>query len=160
MKEIQDRINAISLVHEKLYQSKDLSKVNFKDYIKDLANALLASYEMSKGRISLALDVDDVFASIDTVIPCGLIINELVSNALKYAFPDYHKGEIRIGLHVTKKGGKELTISDNGVGLSKNFDVRTIESLGLKLVTQLAVKQLGGTIELRSEQGTHVLIRF
>jgi two-component system, cell cycle response regulator len=160
MKEIQDRIKAISLVHEKLYQSKDLSNVNFKDYIKDLATALLASYEVSRGRISLALDVDDVFASIDTVIPCGLIINELVSNALKYAFPDYHKGEIRIGLHVTEKGGKELTVSDNGVGLSKDFDVKTIDSLGLKLVTQLAVKQLGGTIELRSEQGIHVLIRF
>jgi two-component sensor histidine kinase len=160
VKDIQNRIRSISLVHEKLYQSKDLSNVNLKDYIQELANALLTSYEGSKDRISVTLDIADVFMSIDAITTCGLIINELVSNSLKYAFPDSREGIIKIALYSTDKGEMELRISDNGIGLPKDIDFRNTKSLGLKLVLRLAEDQLKGKVELNDAKGTDFLIKF
>ena len=160
IKEIQNRIRSIALVHEKLYQSKDLSNVNLKDYVTDLIHALLISYEGSKERISIRADVDNIFLSLDTVTPCGMIISELVSNSLKYAFPEERKGEITIEFHSTGHGEVKLRISDNGIGLPKGLDFRSAKSLGFKLIRKLTEDQLRGTAELEGGKGTAFLIRF
>ncbi len=160
IKDIQNRIRSISLVHEKLYQSKDLSNVNLKDYIQELANALLKSYEGSKHRISLILDIDNIFISLDTITTCGLIINELLSNSLKYAFPNNRKGKIKLALHSKGDSEIELRISDNGIGLPEGLDFRNTKSLGLKLVQWLAEDQLEGEVILKREKGTEFLIKF
>jgi len=159
-KETQSRIKSMALVHEQLYQSKDLSNVNLKDYIRDLANALLTNYQLRRDSIVLKLDIDSIAVSIDAAIPSGLIVNELMSNSLKYAFPDDRQGEIRIILHKTEKGEIELYFSDNGIGFPKDFDFNNPKSLGLKLVKNLTEKQLKGSVELRTNQRTEFLIKF
>ncbi len=160
IKEVQHRIKSIALVHEKLYQAKDLSDVNLKYYIMDFAHALLKSYEGSKGRISLKVDVDDIFLSLDTITPCGMIISELVSNSMKYAFPDSRKGKIKIECHSTDDGEVELRLSDNGIGLPEGLDFKNTKSLGFKLICKLAEDQLRGTVEQEGGKGTAFLIKF
>jgi len=160
IKDIQNRIRSIALVHEKLYQSKDLSNVNLKNYIQEVTNALIKSYEGSKQRISLILDIDNIFISLDTITTCGLIINELVSNSLKYAFPNNRKGKIKIALHATDGDEMDLQISDDGIGLPEGLDFRNTKSLGLKLVRWLAEDQLGGEVRLKGKKGTDFLIKF
>jgi two-component sensor histidine kinase len=160
IKDIQNRIRSIALVHEKLYQSKDLSNVNLKNYIQEVTNALIKSYEGSKQRISLILDIDNIFISLDTITTCGLIVNELVSNSLKYAFPDNKKGKIKIALHATDGKEMELQISDDGIGLPEGLDFRNTKSLGLNLVRWLAEDQLGGEVRLKGKKGTDFLIKF
>jgi len=160
IKDIQNRIRSIALVHEKLYQSKDLSNVNLKNYIQEVTNALIKSYEGSKQRISLILDIDNIFISLDTITTCGLIVNELVSNSLKYAFPDNRKGKIKIALHATDGKEMELHISDDGIGLPEGLDFRNTKSLGLNLVRWLAEDQLGGEVGLKGKKGTDFLIKF
>jgi PAS domain S-box-containing protein len=160
IKDIQNRIRSIALVHEKLYQSKDLSNVNLKNYIQEVTNALIKSYEGSKQRISLILDIDNIFISLDTITTCGLIVNELVSNSLKYAFPNNRKGKIKIALHATDGKEMELQISDDGIGLPDGLDFRNTKSLGLKLVRWLAEDQLGGEVVLKGKKGTDFLIKF
>jgi PAS domain S-box-containing protein len=160
IKDIQNRIRSIALVHEKLYQSKDLSNVNLKNYIQEVTNALIKSYEGSKHRISLILDIDNIFISLDTITTCGLIVNELVSNSLKYAFPDNRKGKIKIALHATDGKEMELQISDDGIGLPEGLDFRNTKSLGLNLVRWLAEDQLGGEVGLKGKKGTDFLIKF
>jgi two-component sensor histidine kinase len=159
-KETQSRIKSMALVHEKLYQSKDLSNVNLKDYINELANTLLTSYQISRDTIVLKLDIDNISVSIDAAIPSGLIVNELMSNSLKYAFPGGRQGEISIILHKNEKGEIELYFSDKGIGFPKGFDINNPKSLGLKLVKNLTEKQLEGKVELRTNQRTEFLIKF
>jgi len=159
-RETQNRIKTMALVHEKLYQSKDLSNLNLKDYIGDLANAVLGSYQLSAGRISLHLDVESISVSIDTATPCGLIINELMSNSLKHAFPGDRRGEVCLSIRQSEEGGIEMCFSDNGIGLPKSFDFRNARSLGLTLVKNLSEKQLKGTIELRTDHPTEFRIKF
>jgi len=156
-RESQDRIRSMALIHEKLYQSKDISRVDFAEYVRSLTAYLSRSYVTGPG-IEIAIDIRDVSLGIDIAIPCGLIINELVSNSLKYAFPDGRSGVVRIGL---ARCGNEytLTVSDSGVGLSAGLDFRNTSSLGLQLVNTL-VCQLEGTIELDSSHGTMFRITF
>lgn len=162
-KESQNRIKVMALIHEKLYRSKDFANVEFNDYIKDLVNDLFLSYKVSSSDIKLTMNIDTISLGIDTAIPCGLIINELVSNSLKYAFPKGKDGEIRISLQriadVTS-GMFELIVSDNGVGISPELDLKKTESLGLRLITNLAENQLQGNVEINREQGTKFQIRF
>jgi PAS domain S-box-containing protein len=158
--ETQDRIRSISLVHERLQYSEDLSHINLGDYVKDLTDALLASHAVNPDAVSLDLDVDSVSVSIDTAVPCGLIINELLSNSFKYAFPDGRKGKIRISLHRTGKGRMELVAGDDGIGLPEGFDPGGTKTLGLKLVRQLAENQLRGSMELTSGTGTTCRVLF
>ena len=160
IQEIQNRIRSLSLVHEKLFEAKDLSNISLKDYIQDLAQALLASYQGSNKRISITVDVGDVFMSLDSITICGLIINELVSNSLKYAFPDEETGNIQILLHSTDKGEIELCIRDNGIGLPEGLDFEHPKTLGLKLVRGLTEDQLRGKIELKGEKRSDFLITF
>ena len=156
--ESQNRIKSIAMVHEKLYSSEDLASINLGQYLPKLAASLFSSYNINANAITLQTKVDDVSFDIDTAIPCGLIINELVSNALKYAFPQ-QAGEIAIELHWVGEETIVLTVSDNGIGLPANFEQTQTNSLGLKLVSDL-VNQLKGTIELKREQGTAFKITF
>ncbi len=160
VKESQDRIKVMALIHENLYRSKDLSNIDFNDYIKSLAKGLLLSYKMDTNKIALKINIETVFFAIETAIPCGLIINELISNSLKYAFPDGRVGEINISLRSLDKGERELIVSNDGVSFPKDLDFRNTESLGLRLVTNLVENQLHGKIELNNSKGTEFQIRF
>jgi len=157
-KESQNRIKSMALIHKKLYQSKDLARIDFAEYVRSLIADLFRSYKADYDLITLKINIDDVFLGIDTAIPCGLIINELVSNSLKYAFKG-GQGEIRIDLHSEKEGKFTLIVSDSGLGLPKDLDFRNTESLGLQLICTL-VDQLQGTIGLDRTGGTKFKIAF
>lgn len=159
-KESQNRIITMSLVHEKLYQSKDFTKIDLNGYIKDIVHGLYQSYGANTGKVALNIIVEDVSLGVESAIPCGLIINELVTNSLKHAFPDGRKGEIRMVVHRADENEIELTISDNGIGIPESIDFRKTESLGLHLVTILVENQLHGEINLDRSKGTEFKIRF
>jgi PAS domain S-box-containing protein len=157
-RESQNRVKAMALIHEKLYQSEDLTRIDFADYSRAMINYLLGSYGADYERIKLKIYVENVLLDVDTAIPCGLIINELVSNCLKYAFPAGKEGEICIALR-SEHNKHVLSIRDNGVGFPKDLDFQNTETLGLQLVCAL-VEQLGGTIELDRRDGTEFTITF
>ena len=158
-RESQNRIRSMALIHEKLYQSIDLAKINFVDYIQSLVASLFRSYSINSTAINPTIDVADIFFSIDTAIPCGLIINELVANSLKYAFPESKQGQIHICLRSKDENKFILIVSDNGIGFPKDLDFRNTKSLGLQLVTSLT-EQLGAIIELHSHSGTEFRLTF
>ena len=157
--ESQDRIRSMALVHEKLYQTKDFSCVDFAGYINSLTNHLYRSYVTNPEQVSLSAKVGNVSLGIDEAIPCGLIINELVSNSLKHAFPDGRKGDITVSFQADDRGLITLTVADNGAGMPAGLDFRETDSLGLQLVNMLT-KQLRGDINLRTDQGTEFTIHF
>ncbi|WP_449417910.1 histidine kinase dimerization/phosphoacceptor domain -containing protein [Phormidium nigroviride] len=158
LKESQNRVRSMALVHEQLYHSQDLSKINFSEYIHNLANNLFQAYEVNERGVKLRMNIDTVYLNIDTAVHCGLIINELVSNSLKYGFIDRQKGEVYIECLVTNQQFM-LTVRDNGIGFPAHLDFRNSGSLGLRLVCSL-VNQLRGTIELNSSKGTAIAITF
>ncbi len=153
---VQDRVKSISLIHDNLYQSEDLSSIKFEDYIKNLSSQLFSTYARNSN-IKLVTDIVDVKFNMETAIPLGLILNELVSNSLKHAFPD-SEGEIFISLH---HNGEEIEviIKDNGVGLPEDMELKNPRKLGLQLVNTL-VEQLEGTIEVDRSHGTEFKIKF
>jgi PAS domain S-box-containing protein len=157
LKESQNRVKSMSIIHEKLYRSNDFTRINIADYINSLVNGLFHSYAIKDDQVTLNFDIDDIKLNIETAVPCGLIISELVSNSLKYAFPD-GKGEIRISLKEVYDQ-IELIISDNGIGLPDDLDIAKNDSLGLKLVNSLT-NQIDGQIELDRSQGTTYRIIF
>jgi PAS domain S-box-containing protein len=166
LQDSQNRIASIAMVHEKLYRSKDLSKIDCAQYIQDLTVYLFDSYNISSDQITLTVHVENGQLDTETVIPCGLIINELVSNALKHAFPNNQQGKIRVELApviesvgATSQPLFTLTIQDNGIGLPQDLDIKQTKTLGLTLVQGL-VKQIGGTIEINRQQGTEFKITF
>ncbi len=158
-RDTENRIMAMALVHEKLYKSSDLSSVNMKEYMTDLARALLESNARGGGNISLKLEADNIPLPIDVIMPCGLIINELMSNSLKYAFAGGRSGEIRISFHRTGEDLMELVYGDDGPGFQFT-DFKNIKTLGLKLVNNLATKQLGGEVRMAAGGGAEFHIRF
>ncbi|HYN44501.1 MAG TPA: PAS domain S-box protein [Candidatus Limnocylindrales bacterium] len=158
--ESQNRILSMSLVHEKLYQSKDLAKIDFYNYINDLAANLFQIYVVNPGKITLTMNIENIQLDIDLAIPCGLIANELVTNSLKYAFPAGTKGEITIAFSKKEENMLEFVISDDGIGFPKDLDFRKTDSLGLHLVTILAENQLHGEINLIRGKGTEFQIKF
>ncbi len=157
-KESQNRIISMALIHEKLYHSRDIERIDFKEYIDDLARSLFQSYEVY-GNIELRINVNNVFLGIDFAIPCGLIINELVTNSIKYGFPDGRKGIISILIKSNDTGYVELEVNDNGVGIPEGFDISKTTSLGLHLVTLLS-DQLNGEISLDGNGGSKFKIKF
>jgi len=159
-RETRNRIQGMSLIHEKLYKSRDLYRVDLGEYIKELVEGILGTYGPKGDKIALQTDLEPVPVSIDTAIPCGLIINELISNSFKHAFPGERQGAIRVSLHGNGNDDIELGYADNGVGLPKDLDMDKTASLGLKLIYSLASKQLGGTVRLLSEKGTEFRIKF
>jgi PAS domain S-box-containing protein len=158
-RESQQRIRSMALVHEKLYQSKDLSRIDFSKYIESLIMFLFHSYRVNSDLVRMKTEVRDILLDINSAIPCGLIINELVMNALKHAFPGGRKGEIIISLQPSGDGRFILSVSDNGVGFPAGLDFHKTETLGMQLVTML-VDQLDGTISLEREPGTRFEVVF
>ncbi len=157
LKESQNRIRSMALIHEKLYQSETFTNIDFGGYVETLVYGLARSYGVSDS-IAIKIEVEDAFLDIDTAIPCGLIINELVSNSLKHAFPD-RKGEITVALR-SLDDSIELIVSDTGVGIPEDIDFKNTETLGLRLVTILAEDQLEGEITLDRRKGTEFCITF
>lgn len=162
-KESQDRIFSMALIHEKLYRSESLAKIDFHEYISSLVDHLFLSYGAAGRAIRSRTSTAGITLDVDTTIPCALIVNELVSNALKHAFPDprpaKEAGEISVSLSRRQNTMFLLTVSDNGKGIPEDFDVQKSASLGLKLVLAL-VKQLQGDIHMGRGHGTDFTISF
>lgn len=158
LKQTQERIRAMGIIHEILYKANNFSHISTADYIRRLITYLLTSYGMNNDSIALKTNIEDILIDLNRGIPCGLIINELISNSLKHAFPQGKKGEITVSFHY-KSDKYILIISDNGVGLPKKLNLRKVQTLGLTIVNTL-VKQLEGTIELHGQVGTTFKIVF
>ncbi|MDY9926758.1 MASE3 domain-containing protein [Methanosarcina sp.] len=167
-RESQNRVVSMALIHEELYQGKDMETLEFSAYLRKLTADLLKSYNIENENIKLNLELEQVFLGMDTAVPLGIIVNELISNSLKHAFPEGTEGEIRISLYglddsrtegktaKLKKGSDlqfTLIVADNGKGLPENIDFRNTDSLGLQLVNIL-VEQIEGSIELKRNSGT------
>ena len=151
-KESQNRARSMALIHERLYQSTDLKRIDFGDYIRTLANDLYHTYVMDTSLIKLNIDVDDIKLDINTSIPLGLILNELVTNSLKHAFSQGESGEINIKFHM-QMINYLLEVKDNGVGFPNDIDYKNTDTLGLRLVTSLT-EQIDGKIEFNNTSGT------
>jgi PAS domain S-box-containing protein len=160
-RESQNRIQAMSLVHEKLYGSKDFAKIDLAGYVRTMSRDLFQSYKINLGQIDLVVKTDgDVYVDINKAIPCGLILNELISNALKHAFPGNRHGELKVIINKTKDTGIEIIVRDNGVGLPYDVDVINPRSVGLHLVNGLVKNQLDGQIKFRRGVGAKISIKF
>ena len=160
----------MALIHEELHKSEETDTLHFSQYIVQLVDNLFLTYRLGNENISLNMNIDeDIFFDIDTAVPLGMIINELVSNSFKYAFVDRDKGEIRIKLRRDENGENKvkdcmstnftLIVSDDGIGIPNDLEIEDIDSLGLQLVTTL-VDQLDGELELKRDNGTEFIIRF
>jgi two-component sensor histidine kinase len=167
-KDGQSRIRSLALVHEMLYQSGDLTRIDFSQYIRDLSVYLFQTYKVDPQRVRLNIQADDIPLDINTAIPCGLILNELISNALKHAFPPEDeprasdaggRKEIRIRFTSEDEGNYSLSVSDNGIGLPPDLDVQNTESLGLQLVNMLAY-QLKSSVDVQRNRGTSIRLAF
>ncbi|BAQ62640.1 circadian input kinase A [Geminocystis sp. NIES-3708] len=158
LQESQSRIQSMALIHEHLYQSDNLSEINLSEYLKELINVLFSTYQINTLSIEMKVKVEkNFFLDIDSAVPCGLIINELISNVLKYAFNENEKGKLLIVITADDQENLVLTIADNGKGLPPNLDWEKSTTLGLKLVKNL-VRQLRGNIILDREEGTKYII--
>jgi two-component sensor histidine kinase len=154
----QNRVKSMALVHEKLYQSQSLRRIEMADYIQSLVSNLFYSYITKKDQINLIFEIEDIKFNIETAIPCGLIINELISNSLKYAFPSGRNGEMHISLKL-KEDNYELIVKDDGIGFPEDLEFENMDSLGLKLVNSL-INQLEGELEVDRGRGTEFKITF
>jgi PAS domain S-box-containing protein len=151
-RESQDRVKAMALIHERLYQASDLAKIDFAGYVRSLTGHLMRSYKVSANGVKLNLEVDSVPMNLDVAIPCGLMINELVSNSLKYAFPQTGENVIHVRFSEENNRMLKLAVHDNGIGFPENQNPEESDSLGLKLVRTLT-EQLGGRIQYRNDSG-------
>jgi len=155
----QNRIRSMALIHQTLYQSKDFARVDFHAFLRSFVPTLIQSYSIHPERIQLHFHVAEVRLPIDAAIPCGLIVNELTSNALKHAFPEGRSGEISIDFAHDRSQHVTLSVSDNGVGVPEGFDYERSETLGIQLVYLLA-GQIGGTVSVQPRDPTRFVIRF
>ncbi|MGB8647391.1 MAG: histidine kinase dimerization/phosphoacceptor domain -containing protein [Anaerolineae bacterium] len=159
LRDSQTRIRAMALVHEKLYRSTDLSRIDLETYIRSLTASLYHTYAPNLRQIEMTLALQPIGLGIDRAIPCGLILNELVTNALKHAFPNGQPGNIQVELTATPDGRVRLAVSDNGVGLPDGLDIEKLDSLGLQLVDTLTA-QIGGQLEISRAAGARFTITF
>jgi two-component sensor histidine kinase len=159
LRESQNRVHSMALIHEKLYQSSDLSSINFEAYLHSLVTSLSQTYRLQSSNITVHVQAEQIFLSLDTAIPCGLIVNELVSNSFKYAFPDQKPGTLNVACRPIDKNRLILSVEDDGIGLPEGIDIRKQTSLGLKLVNSL-VRQIDGELTVRSAHGAHFTITF
>jgi len=160
LEESQQRVHSMALIHEHLYGSAHLDRIDFSDYAGKLAEGLYSAFVAEPGRISMEMDVDPIEIYLKRAVPCALILNELLSNAFKYAFPGQRKGTIRVSFHESEPGSLELAIEDNGIGLPPGrLTEANTRSLGLRIVGILA-KQLDGSLEQQACAGTRIVLRF
>jgi two-component sensor histidine kinase len=159
LKDSQSRVKSMAFIHEQLYKSSDFTNINFAKYIRSLISYLSYSHGLNLEKIKMNINVEDVSLNINTAIPCGLIINELVTNSIKYAFPDERSGIINVGLNSNYEEKYVLTVGDDGIGLPEDIDYKNSATLGLQLVNNLS-KQLDGSIELDRKNGTQFKIFF
>jgi PAS domain S-box-containing protein len=157
--ECQNRVKSISLIHEKLYQTNDLTRIDFEKYLRSLVHHLFKSFGLKNSSITPRIKAENVFLTMDTAIPCGLIINELVTNSLKHAFPSSKKGEISIEVTYQADNKFILIVRDNGVGIPEEINIHNTETLGFLLVQSL-VRQIEGNLELKRGGGTEFRITF
>ena len=157
-KESQNRIKSMAFVHQRLYQHDNLKKINFGDYPETLASDIFKSYVSNPDQITLDIDTEDVALDIDTAIPLGLILNELISNSLKYAFPEGRKGKLMVKSYL-KDNRYNLIVSDNGIGIPEELNYEKLNSLGLKLIYSLS-EQIGAKVKLDTTNGTKFEITF
>jgi PAS domain S-box-containing protein len=160
-KNSQERVKAMALIHEKLYKSTDLAKINFQEYVGGLISYLFDSYSLPLDQVQLKLKIEDIVVDIETAIPLGLLINELFSNSLKHAFPEKRKGELRVELGKSdeEEFDCKLVVADNGVGFPENLNLQDSNTLGLVLVETL-VKQMHGVLDIEKNDGTKFIIKF
>jgi len=147
----------MALIHEKIYQTGDLANIEFGTYLRSIVEYLFNSY--GRRGLSYSVEADKAHLAIDTAIPCALIVNELVSNAFKHAFPDEKEGTIKINLCAGKEHQITLTVRDNGIGFPQTIDFQNTCSLGMQLINNL-VRQIKGTIEINQLEGTSFTIKF
>ncbi len=159
LQECQGRVHAIALIHEKLYQSKNYAEVPFADYIRGLASEIFQATGVSPNAVSLKLAVGDLTIAVDKAIPCGLILNELITNALKHAFPDGRRGTIHVALARVDGGRLRLSVADDGIGFPEGFEIRQQKSLGLRLIGTLA-RQLDATLSSSGSGGASFELTF
>ena len=159
VKDGQNRVRSMALVHEKFYQTEELTEINFAEYVEKLCQFLFQSYADKTEQVKLKVISGFVALDMDSAMPCGLLINEIVSNSLKYAFPDNKAGEISIELKSLADNIVEMCISDNGIGMQEGTDIEQAESLGLQLINALT-SQLDGVLEISIKNGTQYTIRF
>ncbi|OQA22191.1 MAG: putative sensor histidine kinase pdtaS [Chloroflexi bacterium ADurb.Bin360] len=160
LQDSQNRLRSMALIHEKLHQSVEIARVDFGDYIRSLIASLMASYSGATASVSVVIEVaPDIHLDIDTAVPCGLIINELISNALKHAFADGRSGTLWTSVNRTANQELELVVRDNGVGLPPDMQSLTTKSLGLRLVNTL-VRQIKGTLEMNNVEGAMFRVVF
>ena len=157
--ESRNRVQAMSLIHERLYRTENLAYISFREYVDELVANIYALAPGNASHIQKHISVEDIILNVNHAIPCGLIINELVSNSLRHAFPDARKGAIEIRMHDDKKGIVILFVKDNGIGFPDGTDLAHTKTLGLQLVLSL-VKQLNGTIEIDKSEGAVIRIVF
>jgi two-component sensor histidine kinase len=158
VKESQSRVKTMALLHEKLYQNNSLSSINMQEYLNQLGQFLNSTFRQDKD-IQILVDAGNISLDVNTAVPIGLITNELLSNALKYAFSEQEEGEILLSLKPNATGGYELKVQDNGKGIDQEIDFKNLSSLGLKLVHTLT-RQIQGSLNIKSEQGTTFAISF
>ena len=156
--ESQNRIRSMALVHEKLYGSSDLSRIDFSEYVATLAALLFRSFAVSPSRIVFRVEGERVFLSVDAAVPCGLIVNELISNAIKHAFPDGRTGEVMVRI-AAEDGAVSISVRDDGIGLPPGFDIDRSDTLGLQLVRTLS-DQLRAQLEVDRGPGAEFRVRF
>jgi two-component sensor histidine kinase len=157
--ECQSRVLAIALIHEKLYQSHDYSKVPFSDYARSLATGIFHATGISLENLSLNVEFETISLAVDKAIPCGLILNELITNALKHGFPNERRGVVKVQFGAVGEGELQLMVTDDGIGLPVNFDPAHCNSLGMLLVVTL-VEQLEGSLEIDGAHGATFRVRF
>ena len=160
LKDSERRVLSMSLVHEQLYQSKNFSNIDFKEYLKNLLTDLFISHGVDTSTVELIIDCTDVLLDLDNAIPCGLIVNELVSNCLKHAFPDNRKGKITLLVGSVSEEEFELTVSDDGVGIPQDLDISNIDSMGLRLVRVLIEDTFEGQMDLERTDGTRFKLKL
>lgn len=158
--ESRNRVKTMALLHENLFRSEDAANVPVARFAADIARNLFRSHGASAGNISFKTDIEDCSLKADTALPFGMVLNELLSNALKHAFPGGGPGEIRVGFRRADADEFELTVADDGAGLPPGFDLRGCPSLGIKLVLSLVEEQLGGAVAVGTGGGTQFKVRF
>jgi two-component sensor histidine kinase len=160
LQDMQNRVKSMALIHEHLYRSENLAEVDLAAYLDNLCRQLFRAHVLRPAAVALHLNLPSVRLGIDRAIPCGLLVNELVSNAFKHGFPEGRQGEVRVELQAIPDGpGLRLRVADNGIGLPADFHLNRLSSLGLRLVPDLA-RQMGGTLTIGSGPGAVFDVAF